>query len=96
MLNFSDAEAPSDEKAIDNLEMRVRPGDKEHMSRAAELTDVRLTTFLGASAEREAERVLHEHQNTVPSKRDRKALLEARVRCIETERKGRSCNQPAA
>lgn len=77
MLNFSDAEAPSDEKAIDNLEMRVRPGDKEHMSRAAELTDVRLTTFLGASAEREAERVLHEHQNTVPSKRDRKALLEA-------------------
>lgn len=75
MLNFGDSEAPSDEKATDNLEMRVRPGDKERMSRAAELTDVTLRTFVGVSAAREAEVVLREHQNTVPSKRDRLAPL---------------------
>ena len=52
MLKFSDVEAPSDEKATDHLEMRVRPSDKERMSRAAELTGVKLTTFVRASAAR--------------------------------------------
>ena len=37
MLNFSEVEALSDEKATDNLEMRVKPSDKERMARAAEL-----------------------------------------------------------
>ncbi len=77
MLNFSDVEAPSEEKATDNLEMRVRPSDKERMSRAAKLTGVKLTTFVRASAAREADRVLREHQTTVLSERDRRALLEA-------------------
>ena len=77
MLNFSDAEAPSDEKASDHFEMRVRPSDKEQNSLAAELTGVKLTTFVGASAVREAERILHEHQTTVLSERDRRMLLEA-------------------
>ncbi|MYK30756.1 MAG: DUF1778 domain-containing protein [Boseongicola sp. SB0670_bin_30] len=77
MLNFSNVEAPSDEKATDNLEMRVRPSDKERMSRAAELTGVRLTTFVRVSAAREAERVLREHQTTVLSKRGWLALVEA-------------------
>ncbi|MYH59549.1 MAG: DUF1778 domain-containing protein [Boseongicola sp. SB0675_bin_26] len=77
MLNFSDVEAPSDEKATNNQEMRVRPSDKERMSRAAELTGVRLATFVRVSAAREAERFLREHQTTVLSKRDRPALLQA-------------------
>ena len=76
MLNFSDIETSSDEKATDQLEMRVKPSDKERMSRAAELTGVKLTTFVRASAVREAERVLHEHQTTVLSERDRRTLLE--------------------
>ena len=77
MLNFSDIETSSDEKATDHLEMRVKPSDKERMSRAAELTGVKLATFVRASAVREAERVLHEHQTTVLSERDRRTLLEA-------------------
>ncbi len=77
MLNFSDADGPSDEKATDHLEMRVKPSDKERMSRAAELTGVKLTTFVRASAAREAARVLREHQTTVLSERDRLTLLEA-------------------
>ena len=77
MLNFSGVEAPADEKATDHLEMRVKPSDKERMSRAAELTGVKLTTFVRASAVREAERVLREHQTTVLSERDRRTLLEA-------------------
>ena len=77
MLKFSDDEAPAHEKATDHLEMRVKPSDKERMSYAAELTGVKLTTFVRASAAREAERVLHEHQTTVLSARDRRTLLEA-------------------
>ena len=77
MLNFSDVEAPVDEKATDHLKMRVKPSDKQRMLRAAELTGVKLTTFVRASSAREAERVLREHQTTVLSERDRRALLEA-------------------
>ena len=57
--------------------MRVKPSDKERMSRAAELTGVKLTTLVRASAAREAERVRHEHQTTMLSERDRRTLLEA-------------------
>ena len=77
MLNFRDVEALSDEKATGHLEMRVRPSDKAQMSRAAELTGVKLSTFVRASAAREAERVLREHQTTALSERDRRTLLEA-------------------
>ena len=77
MLNFSDVTASPDERATDNIEMRVRPSDKERISRAAELTGVKLTTFVRASAAREAERILREHQTTTLSERDRQALLEA-------------------
>ena len=77
MLNFGEIATSSNEKATDRLEMRVKPSDKERMSRAAELTGVKLTTFVRASAAREAERVLHEHQTTVLSERDRRMLLEA-------------------
>ena len=77
MLNFSDAEAPSNEKATDNIEMRVRPSDKKRISRAAELSGVKLTTFVRASAAREAERILREHQTTTLSERDTRTLLEA-------------------
>ena len=77
MLNFTDIPASPDERATDNIEMRVRPSDKERISRAAELTGVRLTTFVRASAAREAERILREHQTTTLSERDRQALLEA-------------------
>ena len=77
MLSFSDIKAPSDEKATDNIEMRVRPSDKERMSRAAELTGVKLATFVRASAAREAERILREHRTTTLSERDSRMLLEA-------------------
>ena len=77
MLNFSDIEAPSDEKATDSIEMRVKPSDKGRISRAAALTGVKLTTFVRATAAREAERILREHQTTTLSERDRRTLLEA-------------------
>ena len=77
MLNFSEIERRSDEKATDNIEMRVRPSDKERMSRAAALTGVKLTTFVRATAAREAERILREHQTTTLSECDRRTLLEA-------------------
>ena len=77
MLNFSDVTASPDERATDNIEMRVRPSDKDRISRAAELSGVKLTTFVRASAAREAERILREHQTTTLSERDRQALLEA-------------------
>ena len=77
MLNFSDVTASPDERATDHIEMRVRPSDKDRISRAAELTGVKLTTFVRASAAREAERILREHQTTTLSERDRLALLEA-------------------
>ncbi len=77
MLNFSDVEALSDEKATDNIEMRVKPSDKVRISRAAELTGVKLATFVRASASREAERILREHQTTALSERDSRTLLEA-------------------
>ena len=77
MLNFTDVTASPNERATDNIEMRVKPSDKERISRAAELTGVRLTTFVRASAAREAERVLQEHQTTTLSERDRRTLLDA-------------------
>ena len=77
MLNFKDIDASSDEKATDNIEMRVKPSDKRRMSRAAELSGVKLTTFVRASAAREAERILREHQTTTLSERDGRTLLEA-------------------
>ena len=77
MLNFSDVTSSPDERATDNIEMRVKPSDKDRISRAAELSGVKLTTFVRASATREAERILREHQTTTLSERDRRALLEA-------------------
>ena len=77
VLEFRDVDASSDEKATDNIEMRVKPSDKERMSRAAELSGVKLTTFVRASAAREAQRILREHQTTTLSDRDRVTLLEA-------------------
>ncbi len=77
MLNFRDVKPSSDEKATDHIEMRVRPSDKERMSRAAELSGVRLATFVRASAAREAERVLSAYRTTVLSEHDCQALLKA-------------------
>ncbi len=69
-------DADSNEKTTDNIEMRIKPSDKEHITRAAELSGVELATFIRASALREAERVLREHQTTMHSERDRRMLLE--------------------
>ncbi len=77
MLNFSDVSVSPDEGATDNIEMRIKPSDKVRISRAAELSGVKLTTFVRASAVREAERILREHQTTTLSERDRQTLLEA-------------------
>ena len=77
MLSFSDATTSPDERATDNIAMRVKPSDKERISRAAELSGVKLTTFVRATAAREAERILREHQTTALSERDRRTLLEA-------------------
>ena len=77
MLNFSDVTASLNERATDNIEMRVKPSDKERISRAAELAGVKLTTFVRASAVREAARILQDHQTTTLSERDRQTLLEA-------------------
>ena len=77
MLKFSEVEGPSDERATGNIEMRIRPSDKERIARAAELTGVKLTTFVRASAAREAERIVREYRMTTLSERDRLAVLEA-------------------
>jgi len=77
MLNFRKDESGSNEKATGHLEMRMRPSDKARMSRAAELTGVTLTTFVRASAAREAARVLREHQTTVLSEQEGRTLLDA-------------------
>ncbi len=77
MLSFTDAKTRADEKATDHIEIRVKPSDKERMAHAAELTGVRLTTFVRASAAREAERVLRGHQAPALSEHDRRMLLEA-------------------
>ena len=77
MSKFSDIEAPSSEKATDRIGIRVRPSDKGRISRAAELTGVRVTAFVRASAVREAGRILREHQTTALSARDRRTLQEA-------------------
>ena len=76
MLNFGDVETASKEKATDHIEMRVKPSDKERISQADRLSGVKLATFVRASAAREAERVLREHQTTVLSERDTRMLLE--------------------
>ena len=77
MLKFSEITYSPDERATDNIEMRIRPSDKDRMSRAAELSGVKLATFVRASAAKEAERILSEHQITTLSERDSLALLEA-------------------
>lgn len=78
VLNFSDvAVAEPDEKATDSVKMRFKPSDKERVFRAAELTLIKLTTFIWASAAKEAERVLGEHQTTTLSQRDTLMVLNA-------------------
>ncbi len=76
-LNFKDVDALPDEKATDDIEMRVKPSDKGRFSKAAELTGVKLATFVKASASREAERILREHRTAALSERDSRTLLEA-------------------
>ena len=77
MLEFKNVDASSDEKATDNIKIRVKPSDKERISRAAELSGVKLTTFVRGSAARAAQRILREYQTTTLSERDRLTLLEA-------------------
>ncbi len=50
---------------------------KRDCGATAELTGVKLATFVRASAAREAERILREHGTTTLSERDRRTLLEA-------------------
>ncbi len=77
MLNLSEPKVSSSEKSTDSIEMRVKPSVKSHIVKAAELMGIPLTTFVRASAAREAERVLRQHQTTVLSERDQRALLAA-------------------
>ena len=77
MQNFIDPTTSSREKATDSFEMRMQPRVKDRIAHAAELSGVKLATFVRAAAAREAERVLHEHQITLLSERDRRALLAA-------------------
>jgi len=77
VLNFIDPDVSSGEKATDSIEMRIKPSVKSGIVRAAELMGVPLTAFVRASAMREAERVLRDHQTTVLSARDQRALLAA-------------------
>jgi len=77
VLNFIDPEVSSSEKATDSIEMRIKPSVKSGIVKAAELMGVPLTAFVRASAMREAERVLRDHQTTVLSARDQRDLLAA-------------------
>ena len=64
-------------QSIGHLQMRVKPSDKERMSRAAELTGgVKLTTFVRASPTDEAERIPREHRTMVLSERYRRSLVD--------------------
>jgi len=77
VLNSNESNTPSGEKATDHIEMRVKPSDKARMARAAELSGVKLTTFVRGSAAREADRILREHEITTLSPRDRRRVLDA-------------------
>lgn len=78
MLSFIDPnDVASGEKASDRIGVRIQPRAKADIGKAAELMGVSLTVFVCASAMREAERVLREHQTTVLSKRDQRTLLAA-------------------
>ena len=61
--------------------MRIRPDLTDCLTagwpRVVELSGVKLAVFVRAAAAREAERVLHEHQITLLSERERRALLAA-------------------
>ena len=74
---FSEVTWSPNERATDNIKMRVKPSDKQRISRAAELAGVKLSTFVRASAAREAERILRDHRTTTLSERDRRTVLEA-------------------
>jgi len=96
MLNFTDVETRTDEKATDHIEMRVKPSDKERMSHATELTGVELPTFVRASAAREAERVLRGHQATVLSERDRAVVISVRAKSSPLNSKGSALTRASA
>ena len=77
MLNFIDPDVSSGEKATDRIEMRIKPGSKAGIRKAAELMGVSLSAFVCVSAMQEAERVLRKYHTTVLSERDRRTLLAA-------------------
>lgn len=78
MLNFIDPDdVASDEKATDRIEMRISPGAKVGIRKAAELMGVSLSAFVCVSAMQKAERVLRKYQTTVLSERDKRTLLAA-------------------
>ena len=77
MLNFIDPEVASGEKSTETIEMRIKPSVKNGIVRAAELMGVSVTSFMRASAVREAERVLREHQATLLTAREHRIVLDA-------------------
>ena len=81
MLNFSEVETPPDEKAIDHIKMRVKPSDRERMSRAAErILREHQTTVL---SERDSQAVLKALDNPpAPTLAARDAVHNYRSRIV--------------
>ena len=61
----------------ERLEARVSPEQKALIERAAQLQGRSITDFLVASAQQEAERVIHEHEVLVLTPRDSVAFVQA-------------------
>lgn len=77
MIPFTDPTTTSDEKAHENLDIRVQPGVKASVAQAAKLQGVKVSTFVRAAIAREANRVLQDHQHTVLTAPDHETFLAA-------------------
>jgi uncharacterized protein (DUF1778 family) len=64
--------------AVDNsrVALRVRPGDKAVIMRAAALAQTDMTTFIVRTVLREAESVINEHERIKLSQRDSQLVME--------------------
>lgn len=58
------------------LALRIRPADKEVITRAVELAQTDITEFMVRTALREAKLVIQEHERVKLSKRDSLRVLE--------------------
>ena len=77
MLSFHDSAAAIDEPKTARLEQRTKPSVKAQIQQAAALLGTDETSFVISAALEQAKRTIAEHERTILSAEDRKALLAA-------------------